>query len=199
MLANGFTSVPTAKIATIVTSLEMLAPPAADAPCAPAPAHIRLIRMERPSLEWYRALYRRIGEDWLWFSRLRMPDAALADIIHHPAVEISVLQVDGQDAGILELDYRETGQCEIAFFGVAADRIGQGLGKFLMRQAIHAAWTHPIQRLWVHTCTLDHPSALAFYRRSGFRPYLQQVEITDDPRLTGDVPRTAARHVPIFE
>jgi GNAT superfamily N-acetyltransferase len=199
MLSNGFTSVPSAKIATIVTCLEMLVPPAAGAPQPSAPERTRLVRMERPSLDRYRALYRKIGEDWLWFSRLRMPDAALAEIIHHPAVEISVLQVDGQDGGILELDYRETGQCEIAFFGVAADRIGHGLGGFLMRQAIDAAWAHPIQRLWVHTCTLDHPSALAFYRRSGFRPYLQQVEIADDPRLTGDVPRTAARHVPIFE
>jgi hypothetical protein len=51
----------------------------------------------------------------------------------------------------------------------------------------------------VHTCTFDHPSAVAFYQRSGFHPFRRQIEITDDPRLDGTAPRTAARHVPIIE
>ncbi len=199
MLPDGFASVPAGKIATIVTSLQMLAPPAPERRHCAVSENLRLIRMPRPSLEWYRALYRKIGEDWLWFSRLRMSDLALAEIIHHPAVEISTLQIDGQDAGILELDFRELGQCEIAFFGVAADQIGQGLGRFLMSEAIRISWARPIERLWVHTCTLDHPKAMAFYRKCGFHPYRQQVEIADDPRLTGEAARTAARHVPIFE
>jgi GNAT superfamily N-acetyltransferase len=103
-----------------------------------------------------------------------------------------------EEAGLLELDFREAGQCEIAFFGLIPSAIGKGLGSFLMREAIARAWREPIKRLWVHTCTLDHPSALAFYRRQGFRPYRQQIEVADDPRVLEELPATAAAHVPIF-
>jgi hypothetical protein len=67
-----------------------------------------------------------------------------------------------------------------------------------MNRAIEQAWAHPIRRFWVHTCTLDHAGALAFYVRSGFVPYRRQIEIADDPRILGEAPRTAAPHVPIL-
>jgi GNAT superfamily N-acetyltransferase len=149
--------------------------------------------------ELVRDLYRRVGEEWLWFSRLRMSDADLAAIIHSPLVEVHALVQDGGDEGLLELDSRESGQCELAFFGVTAELIGSGAGRWLMNRALERAWSQSVSRVWVHTCTLDHPSALAFYQRSGFRPFRRQVEITDDPRLDGTVPRGAARHLPIIE
>ena len=72
----------------------------------------------------------------------------------------------------------------VAFFGVTADLIGGGAGRWLMNRALELAWSRQVSRVWVHTCTLDHPSALAFYQRSGFRAFRQQVEIADDPRWT---------------
>jgi hypothetical protein len=68
-----------------------------------------------------------------------------------------------------------------------------------MNRALERAWSHPVERAWVHTCTLDHPAALAFYQRSGFRAFRRQIEIADDPRLHGTAPRDAARHVPMIE
>jgi hypothetical protein len=68
-----------------------------------------------------------------------------------------------------------------------------------MNRAIERAWSKPISRLWVHTCTLDHPDALAFYLRSGFRAYARRVEVADDPRLLNLAPRTVAAHIPIIE
>lgn len=198
MAATGFQTVPPGKVAAIVTSLEMLAPPAAAAKAAP-PAGVRLRAVERPALDWYRRLFRRVGEDWLWFSRLRMDDAALAAIIHDPAVAVHVLERGSDEIGILELDFRAAEACEIAFFGVVPAMVGQGVGGYLMREAIDRAWARPIRRLWVHTCTLDHPAALPFYRRAGFRAYEQQVEIADDPRVRGELPRSAAPQIPIFE
>jgi hypothetical protein len=56
-----------------------------------------------------------------------------------------------------------------------------------------------VTRVWLHTCSFDHPAALAFYQRAGFRPFRRQIEIADDPRLDGTVPRSAAAHVPIIE
>ena len=83
-----------------------------------------LRRVETPALDWYRDLFRRVGEEWLWISRARMPDAKLAAIIHSPLVEVYALEHEGRDEGLLELDFREAGQCEIVFFGVTekADR-----------------------------------------------------------------------------
>lgn len=196
ILPDGHSDVPAGKIAAVVTHLEMTARPAPR----PDPAGSwSLRRVQTPDLDWYRDLYRRIGEEWLWFSRLKMSDTELAAIIQSPQVELYALVQDGHDEGLLELDFREAGQCELVFFGVAAKLIGSGAGRFLMNRTLELSWSRPVTRVWVHTCTLDHPSALTFYQRSGFRPYRRQVEIADDPRLDGTAPRDVARHVPIID
>ncbi|MCC7272810.1 MAG: GNAT family N-acetyltransferase, partial [Alphaproteobacteria bacterium] len=164
ILPDGYSDVPAGKLAAVVTSLAMTARPAPRRDPDPAPWTLR--RVPRPDLAWYRDLYRRIGEDWLWFSRLRMADAELAAIVHDPAVEVRALEVDGRAEGLLELDFREAGGCELAFFGITAAHLGTGAGRWLMNRAVEIAWARPIARFWVHTCTLDHPGALAFYVRS---------------------------------
>jgi GNAT superfamily N-acetyltransferase len=130
---------------------------------------------------------------------MRMPDAELAAIIQSPLVEVYALAHDGSDEGLLELDFREAGQCEIVFFGVTAKLIGSGAGRWLMNRTLELAWSRPIARIWLHTCTHDHPGAVAFYQRFGFRAFRRQIEIEDDPRLDGTAPRDAARHVPVIE
>ena len=132
-------------------------------------------------------------------SRLQKTDAELAAIIHAPSVEVYALAHDGRDEGLLELDFRQAGQCELTFFGVTGKMIGGGAARWLMNRALEQAWSRPVSRFWVHTCTHDHPSAVAFYQRSGFRPFLRQIEVEDDPRVHGTAPRSAARHVPIIE
>ncbi|MFC3117693.1 GNAT family N-acetyltransferase [Jhaorihella thermophila] len=165
----------------------------------PAPDGLELRRVRDPEPDWYRDLFTRVGAlDWLWFSRLRMPQEALAEIIRDPDVEVYGLFRGDRAEGLLELDFREPGECELAFLGVTPALIGTGAGRFLMNEAITRAWARPIGRFHVHTCTLDHPGALSFYRRSGFMPVRQQVEIADDPRLTDGFPETAGPHVPIF-
>lgn len=202
----ALTPVPPGRIATVVTYLEMRAPPAPAAEPTPAPARggdLALWKVEKPEIAWYRDLYRRVGADWLWFSRLRMAEADLAAILHDPRVEVYALGGGGGGTdGLLELDRRgEPGDVELAFLGVAADQIGTGAGRFLMERAIELAWAPGTgaRRFWVHTCTLDHPSALGFYMKAGFVPYARAVEIADDPRLDGTLPRTAAPQVPIIE
>jgi GNAT superfamily N-acetyltransferase len=194
----AYSPIPDGHIAAIVTSLEMTERP----PLRPMPAgELRLERWEAPALEKYRLLYRRVGEPWLWFSRLVMPDDELAAIIHHPDVMIwAVSDRRGIEVGILELDFREAGQCELAFFGLIPALNGKGHGRWLMAMALQAAWARKgVERLWVHTCTLDAPGALGFYIKSGFRPYQRQLETFPDPRLTGHLPREAAPQIPIIE
>lgn len=196
ILPDGYSDVPAGKIAAVVTHLEMTARPAPRSDPAGA---WTLRRVEMPPLDWFRDLYRRVGEEWLWISRIRMPDAELAAIINAPLVEVYALEHEGRDEGLLELDFRDAGQCEIAFFGVSAKLIGSGAGRWLMNRALELSWSRPVARVWVHTCTFDHPAALAFYQGSGFRPFRRQVEVADDPRVDGTAPRDAARHVPMIE
>ena len=196
ILSDGYSDVPAGKIAAVVTHLEMTELPAI--PPDPKGAWT-LRRVETPGLDWFRDLYRRVGEEWLWFSRVRMADAELAAIIHSPLVEVYALEHEGREEGLLELDFREAGQCELSFFGVTAKLIGSGAGRWLMNRALELSWSRPIMRFWVHTCTLDHPAAVAFYQRSGFRAFRRQVEVADDPRLDGTAPREVAKHVPIIE
>jgi GNAT superfamily N-acetyltransferase len=99
---------------------------------------------------------------------------------------------------MLELDFRESGQCEIAYFGLVPELAGHGHGRWLMAQTLALAWVPGIERLWVHTCTLDHPSALNFYRAQGFVPFARAVETFDDPRLGGVLPRDAAPQIPLL-
>lgn len=190
------TPVPAGKVATIVTSLEMRTRPR---PRPMPDSELRLVPWPEPTLDAYRALFRRVGEPWLWFSRLIMADAALKAIIHDPKVEIfAVVDRRGIEVGMLELDFRKPPDCELAFFGLVPELAGRGHGRWLMAQALARAWAPEIACVWVHTCTLDHPSALSFYRAQGFTAYQREVEMFDDPRLSGHLPREAAPHVPII-
>jgi GNAT superfamily N-acetyltransferase len=197
MLEYGFHDIPPGSLPVVVTYLEMAA--AAPQRPVPLPDDLSFDQIE-PDLDRYRDLFRRVGGlEWLWSSRLEKSDADLTRIIRDPKVEIYTLTRKGVDEAILELDFRQQGDCELAFFGVTPGLIGSGAGRFLMNRAIELAWAKPIKRFHVHTCTIDSPQALAFYRRSGFRPYKQQVEICRDPRLQGHLPETAGPHVPIFK
>lgn len=184
-------------IATIVTSLEMRTRPRPRIiPAAP----FRLVRWNAPSPARYRALFRRVGEPWMWFSRLVMPDPELVAIIHDPAVEIyAVEDPRGIEIGLLEFDFRTAGEAEIGFFGLVTELTGKGNGNWLMVQALSIGWRKDVTRMWVHTCTLDHPGALGFYRRHGFVPFERAIETFADPRLAGILPREAAPHIPLLD
>jgi GNAT superfamily N-acetyltransferase len=184
------------QIAAVVTSLEMLARPSRRA--ERARLDLTLHRAARPETAWYRDLFRRVGQDWLWFSRLRMKDEELGAILADPLIEVYAVRDGSADEGLLELDFRTPGVCELGFFGLTPRLVGTGAGRWLMNRALEIVWSRQVKRFWVHTCTLDHPGALAFYIRSGFRPFRQYAEIVDDPRLDGTLPRDAAPHIPII-
>lgn len=196
-LPTGYSEVADGNLASVVTCLEMLEMP----PLRVESTDVRwqLRRIVDPETSWYRDLFRRVGADWLWFSRLVMPLEELQAILRSSDVEVYALTLDGRDEGLLELDFREAGQCELAFFGLTGVVQGRGAGRWLMNRAIERAWARSIRQFWVHTCTHDHPDALAFYMRSGFRAYARRVEVAADPRLTGLAPRSAAAHIPIVE
>src|SRR3954447_19478633 len=114
----------------------MRAPPEVQVPASA----LSLKRIEGPQPERYRALFRLVGAPWLWFSRLILDDAHLAEIIQHPKVELhSVIDENGSEVGILELDFREAHECELAFLGLVPELSGQGHGKWLLAEAVRLA------------------------------------------------------------
>lgn len=197
-LPLGYSPVPPGCVVNAVTCLEMLERPSALAGSPFVPPY-RLEPTDRADLAAYRTLFRRVGEPWLWSSRLAMPDERLSALLSHPDIDVYTLSNGSEGVGILELDFRESSVCELSFFGLAPGATGQGLGRQLMDAAIARAWARPITRFWVHTCTFDHPRALGFYQHAGFRAYEFQVEVMPDPRLTGILPRTAAPHIPLVD
>jgi GNAT superfamily N-acetyltransferase len=196
-LPLGYHPLPPGHLANVVTFLEMTERPALRP--APDAGGLSLERLGAADTQRFREVFRAVGRDVMWFSRLIMEEEQLAGLIGDPNVHAHALVKDGRDIGILELDFRVGGQCELSFFGVVPEAVGSGVGRFLMNQALERAWAQPIARLWVHTCSFDHPNALAFYQRSGFRPYQMMVEVHKDPRLTGHLPKDASPQVPLIE
>ncbi len=167
-------------------------PPAAR----PARDDVHLVRRAHWDCAEYRALFRKIGTDWLWYGRLRLSDPALERLLGDPDVEIYTLtSMSGTDIGLLELDCRAGIEIELAYVGVVAEQLGTGHGAYLLAHAIERARCRGASRLWLHTCTHDHPRVIPFYRSRGFEVYATAVEITTDPRLDGTLPGDAAPHV----
>jgi GNAT superfamily N-acetyltransferase len=182
-------------LAAVVTFLEMHEPPLLQVPAS----SLSLRRLPSPDTDEYRQLFRKIGSPWLWFSRLIMDDEKLAAIIQDPNVEIYIVMDElGTEIGFVELDFREPGECELAFIGLLPELAGRGHGRWLLTETLRIAWRDGIKRLHVHTCTLDHPAALSAYRSVGFIAFKRAIERFPDPRLLGILPRDAAPQVPLL-
>lgn len=165
--------------------------------CAPEPSW-RIERFEPIDLARFYTLFHRVGDEELWTLRLQMPSVDVEGLLRDPKFESYILVTSEGDEGLLELDFRVAGECELSLFGVAPNLVGTSAGRYLINRGIEVAWSHPIERFWLHTCTLDHPNALAFYRRSGFVPYKRAIEVFDDPRPLGLTRTDAAAQVPIL-
>ena len=191
----SYTTVPDGELAAVVTYLEMTAP---AEPVIPS-SSLTLRHVDVPQPAHYRELFRLIGAPWLWFSRLIMDDAHLASIIQHPKVELYVVEDDqAREVGMIELDFRELHECELSLIGLIPQLSGRGHGKWLLAEAVRRAWREGVDRVHVHTCSLDHPAALSAYRRAGFTPYKRAIERFPDPRLLGVLPRDCAPQIPLL-
>ena len=141
-----------------------------------------LLRLDPPTVSFYRFLYETVGAPWGWFERTDMDDDALAEVITDDAVDVFVLYMGGAPAGFFELDRRTVGEVELRHFGLTPDFIGRGLGKHLLASAVEAAWDDEPERVWVRSTSLEHPSGLLMYQWAGFVPYDSTRETVDDRR-----------------
>ena len=192
----ALTRVAPGEIATIVTTLEMRRrPPARPLPDSP----LRLVRWARPQPDKYRALFARVGAPWLWYSRLTLDDAALQAATDRPETQVhAVIDRAGIEVGLLEFTHPAPDWCALDYFGLVPELAGQGHGRWLMSLALAMMWRPGVTLVRVNTCTLDHPSALNFYRAQGFEAVMRTIETFRDPRATGLLPRDAAPQIPML-
>lgn len=180
------------QLGTVVTYLEMTERPKPR----PMPASpLRLTRWRDVEPARYRMLFERVGRRWLWYSRLAMSDAALMERMGEVH---AVVDRAGIEVGLVELDFREPGQCLIAFLGLVPELAGKGHGDWLFAQVLTLAWRKDVERVHVNTCTLDHPAALPAYLKAGFRAYKRAFESFPDPRVIGLLPPDAAPQIPLI-
>jgi ribosomal protein S18 acetylase RimI-like enzyme len=145
---------------------------------APPAADIAIERKSVPDVAFYRELYDRVGRPWLWYERRLLDDEALAALLASVGHELHVAREGHALVGFFEL----AGE-EIAFFGLAPDYIGRHLGPWLLDCAIERGFARGASRLILNTNTLDHPRALATYRKAGFRTVRRETKDLQDPRL----------------
>jgi len=163
---------------TVVTFLEMTAPPSLFVP-APANLRLALMRTEGMPVHFYRYLYDVIGRDHVWVDRKRLSDEALAAELSSSGVQIFVVYAGGVPAGFFELDRVNERITWLRYFGIVRDFHGRGLGKWLLKEALAAAWRMNPASVRVETCTLDSPRALPLYQRLGFVPYERQHKVME--------------------
>jgi ribosomal protein S18 acetylase RimI-like enzyme len=140
---------------------------------------LRLDELCRCPASFYRYLYAEVGRPYHWVDRLRWSDAEIRAHLARPEIRVFALYAAGAPAGWFELRRCEDGSVEIAYFGLLPEAVGRGLGKHLLTCAAQEAFAAGAARVWLHTCTLDHPAALPNYERRGFRPFKQEAYSVD--------------------
>jgi GNAT superfamily N-acetyltransferase len=142
---------------------------------------VEIVRAEIPCPELNRFLYTAVGTDWWWYSRLPWDRARWLSYLDRSDLETWVAYRSGTPAGYFELERQATGDVEIAYFGLLPKFIGKGLGAYLLTVATRRAWDMGAKRVWVHTCDLDHPRALANYQARGFRIFQVESKVEQLP------------------
>jgi enamine deaminase RidA (YjgF/YER057c/UK114 family)/GNAT superfamily N-acetyltransferase len=153
-------------------------------PASPLPESAEIRRALHPSPELGRFLYTATGGNWYWIMRLGWSYEQWAARMGDPQVETWVLYQDGTPAAYFELDGRVPGEVEIAYLGVMPSFLGLRLGGPLLTAAIRRGWAMGVPRVWVHTCTLDSPHALAHYQARGMRVFKEVTEPLEVPDTT---------------
>ena len=196
---NGFYALAPGKLGVLTIYFERKAP--FPETTLAWPDTLRIEKLGPSDSDRYRALFKAVGGPWLWISRLKISDEALIAILSHPKIDAFALTDGKEDIGFLELDHRAQDEvgAEIRYLGLVPHAMNKGLGPRLMAYAFNEARAKSVKRLWLHSCHIDAPGSAGFYQAQGFHATRSAIEILDDPRISGHLPRHFAPHVPLVE
>ncbi|MHC6226338.1 GNAT family N-acetyltransferase [Pseudomonas sp. X10] len=153
---------------------------ASELKAKPAREDLRIVECEVAQPQLNRFLYQLVGAAWGWNDLNAWSDAQWQALVEQESHRTWVAYHRGAIAGYFEL-YRPNGvDAQIHYFGLAPQFLDMGFGGVLLSQAIRSAWEWPgTQRVWVHTCTQDHPAALSNYQARGMRVYKEEQTSVD--------------------
>lgn len=141
------------------------------------PPGLEVIEAELKEFRFNRYLYQLVGEPWQWVDKLALSDQAWQEYAERDSLRTWVAYHRGSIAGYYELERQDDGSVQIAYFGLAPRFVGKGFGGFLLTHALESAWSWgDTDRVWVHTCTLDHPGALSNYQARGMQIFRTEQE-----------------------
>lgn len=140
-----------------------------------------LRKTTRPLPELNRFLYGTVGAPWCWYVRLTWNYQQWMEYLDRDVVHTWVAYQGATPVGYFELEEQAAGSVEIAYFGLLPEFTGEGLGKLLLEDALYQAWLLAENRVWLHTCTLDHPAALPNYLARGFKVFLEEDTVDEIP------------------
>ncbi|WP_237067670.1 GNAT family N-acetyltransferase [Microbulbifer guangxiensis] len=143
----------------------------------PKPPTLEVVEAELREYRFNRYLYQLVGEPWQWVDKLALSDEAWREYAERDSLRTWVAYHRGSIAGYYELEQQPDGNVQIAYFGLAPRFVGRGFGGYLLTHALESAWAWgDTRRVWVHTCTLDHPGALGNYQARGLQLYHTEKE-----------------------
>jgi GNAT superfamily N-acetyltransferase len=147
------------------------------APAPPPSGDVTVERCHDCAPAQYRQLYAEVGREYHWVDRLAWSDDEIARHLADPRLELWLLREGDDVAGYFELRSHDDGTVEIAYFGLLPHAVGRGLGKFMLTRAAERAWDLGATRVWLHTSSLDHSSALPNYLARGFAIWKQETYV----------------------
>ena len=132
--------------------------------------NLKIYIEEKPTIDLCRFLYREVGRDFFWRDRLKWSDQDWLDYINSNFFKFYILKHNNKLAGYYELLYEpKTNSMEISYFGIFKEFYGKKIGGYLLTEALSTSFKQKITKVWVHTCTLDHPNALKNYLARGMK------------------------------
>ena len=120
--------------------------------------------------------YKNVGNKHRWTDRLIWSENEWIRYVSSANIETYILKIENDLAGYFELiNHLNLKEIEIAYFGLLEEYHNKKLGGYLLSEAIKKSFLKKnIERVWVHTCTLDHKNALKNYMARGMKIYKKE-------------------------
>ena len=120
--------------------------------------------------------YKNIGKNHKWVDRLSWSDEKWINYVSNESVRSYVFKFNDDLVGFFELIFHpEKNETEIAYFGILEEYQNKKLGSYLLSEAIKKSFENKVNRVWVHTCSLDHKNALSNYISRGMKIYKSEI------------------------
>ena len=134
-----------------------------------------LIKKIKPDFQLNKFFYKQVGKKHRWIDRLSWTDEKWINFISNKNLETYVISEIEDLIGFFELLYNpDLNETEISYFGLLEEYIGKGIGGYALSEAIKKSFEKDIKRVWLHTCTLDHPNALKNYIARGMKVFRKE-------------------------